>query len=263
MLKALVLSLATSYVAWFIQMHEHRVVYPFDATRTAPADAGEPRLAETAFETADGERLVLWQAPPPEGAPVVLFFPGNAGTLADRVPTLTRLLDMGLGVTAVAYRGSSGSSGRPDEAQLIADARAIAEAVAANGAPALILYGESFGSALAVQLAAAGVGDGVILQSPFTSIRDLVAVQYPQEDLTGLFTQRWDSRAAIAAVTQPLLVLHGTEDRLVPIAQGRDLVARAGSADKALVGLEGADHALTLDGAAGAALAAFVTQWMR
>ncbi len=245
MLKLALIALTTSYVAWFVERHEDRVVYPFDQTYARPAEAGEPRLSETRIETPDGETLILWEAPAPGTRPTILYLPGNAGTLASRTDRFSDLIDRGFGVTALAYRGSSGSSGRPSETHLTADALAIAARF--DGAP-LIIYGESLGSALAIKLAAAGAGDAVVLEAPFLSIPDLVAVQYPAENLDGLFTQRWASKETIKDVTLPLLILHGTEDRLVPFEHGTTLFDLAGSEDKRMIAVPGGQHSGLWDG---------------
>ncbi len=261
MLPALVIALTTSYVAWFIERNEAQVLYPFDDTYTSVTETGEARLSETRFETADGESLVVWTAPPRPGHPTVVYFKGNAGTLADRTERFSALLDEGLGLVAFAYRGSSGSSGRPSEEALTRDARDIAAAAASlAGGPdgPLVLYGESLGCALAVKAATAGIGDAVILQSPFASIRDLARAQYPDEDVAHLFTQTWDTRSAIRDMKQPLLILHGTADRLVPIAQGEELLARAGSSRKTLHALAGQGHSGLWTPEARAAILLFV-----
>lgn len=84
------------------------------------------------------------------------------------------LLDRGYGLTALAYRGSSGSSGQPNENLLILDAKALA--LMEKDRP-LILYGESLGTAVAIELAAAGIGDALVLEAPFTTLSQLVASQ--------------------------------------------------------------------------------------
>jgi len=237
--QAFLLALSTSYFAWFIERHENQVVYPFDSTYSTPKDAGETRLQEIRFDTEDGETLILWHAPAPGSRPTVVYLPGNAGTLAKRTDRFSTLIDKGFGLIAVSYRGSSGSSGRPSEDQLTEDAAAVAAKFAPENS---ILYGESLGAALAIKLGVAGVGRAVVLEAPFTSIPDVVAVQYPQEDLTNLFTQLWDSENTIQNLQQPLLILHGTEDRLVPIAQSERLIDAAGSASKRLVQVKGSGH---------------------
>ncbi len=116
MLKTALLILSTSYVAWYMEQHEHMAVYPFDATYATPEAAGEPHLNEAVFNADDGAKLILWQAAAQPGRPTVLYFSGNAGTLKDRAERFHRLIDRGFGVIAPAYRGSSGSAGKPEEA---------------------------------------------------------------------------------------------------------------------------------------------------
>lgn len=240
MLKSTLLILATSYFAWYLERFETTVIYPFDATHTSPATAGEPRLIETRFATGDGEMLVIWRVDARPGRPTLLYLPGNAGALKDRAERFSGLIDRGYGVTALAYRGSSGSTGTPDETLMTDDAQSVARSL--NARP-LILYGESLGTAVAIKLAGAGLGDAVILEAPFTSIVQLFENRYPHETLDDLITQKWDSLTGMPDVLQPLLILHGSDDKVVPIRMGRTLYAEAGSVEKSFVEIEGAGHA--------------------
>lgn len=247
MLNSVLMFLATSYFAWYMERFEISMIYPFDATHTAPELAGESRLVEQRLATADGEDLVVWRTAARPGHPTLIYFPGNAGALSDRAERFTRLIDRGYGVVAMAYRGSSGSTGRPDEALLTDDAIRLAQAE--TGRP-LILYGESLGTAVAIKLASSGIGDAVVLEAPFTSISDLLASQFPDETLDQMLTQHWNSLSRIGEVRQPLLVIHGTEDRLVPIAMGRTIFDGAGSREKRFVEIPGRAHSglWTIDG---------------
>ena len=229
----------TSYVAWYIEQFETAAIYPFDKTHASPIAAGEPRLTEQTFETHDGERLVIWRAAPRPGQPTILYFSGNAGGLKERSDRFRGFIDRGFGVIAPAYRGSSGSTGTPDEAVLINDARELAAAVIAQP---LILYGESLGAAVAIRLAAEGIGSRVVLEAPFTSIPDLLTVQYPAETLDHLITQKWESHLYVAGLTQPLLIVHGARDRLVPLAMGERLFRAAGSLQKRFLKIEDRGH---------------------
>lgn len=239
MLKATLLFLSTSYFAWYMERYETSMIYPFDASYATPETAGEPRLAEVRIATEDGEHLIVWRAPAEPGKPTLVYFPGNAGGLKDRADRFSRLIDHGYGVTALAYRGSSGSSGKPDEALLVEDA--IALVAAETGAPK-VLYGESLGTAIAIRLAAAGHGDALVLEAPFTSVAELVQNQFPGETLDHLITQRWESLGTISRVRQPLLVIHGAEDRLVPIAMGRRIFDKAGSSRKSFLQVNDRGH---------------------
>ncbi|NKB27716.1 MAG: alpha/beta hydrolase [Rhodobacteraceae bacterium] len=236
--------LATSWIAVLVKRDEAQVVYPFDPVRTAPMDAGLIGFSELEFAASDGTELVVWTHPPASGQPVILYLPGNAGTLAGRATRFQTIAHMGYGLVTMAYRGSSGSGGSPDENLLTADAIALAERLAliAPGAP-VVLYGESLGSALAVRIAAAETVSGIVLEAPFTTFPEIVAAQFPRETgLAEMFTQIWDNRALIGKVTEPLLILHGTGDRMVPFEQGEELLARAGSTNKSLFAITDARH---------------------
>lgn len=228
MFEAVLFYLATSYVAWFIEQHEHTAVYPFDETHATPEAASAPNLTETVFQTDDGTPLIVWRAAPAPGHPTILYFSGNSGALKDRAFRFQEITARGYGIVAPAYRGSSGSGGKPDEALLMADATAIAADI---GGP-LVIYGESLGASVAIQLAAAGTGDALVLEAPFTSLPDLVEAQYPAEDLDHLITQRWNSLAAAGDVTQSALVVHGEDDRVVPFEMGETIFSAIGSDDK-------------------------------
>ncbi len=239
MLKAAILIAATSYFEWYLGQFEMAMVYPFDGTYATPQEAGEARLVEARFRTADGEELVIWESAAKDAQPTLLYFPGNAGGLKDRADRFSALIDRGYGVVAVAYRGSSGSSGAPSEAELTSDARAVAEALTMEP---LVLYGESLGTAVAIKLASEGIGDAVVLEAPFTSIADLVAVQFPRDDLADLLTQHWKSAERMARLSQPLLIVHGRFDKIVPIEQGREVFEAAGSVDKQFLEIADRGH---------------------
>ena len=239
MLKSMLLILSTSYFAWYMERFEISMIYPFDSTYATPEVAGEPRMRETRFATGDGEELVVWRAEAQPGKPTILYLPGNAGGLKDRTDRFARLIDRGYGVTAMAYRGSSGSTGQPDEAALTKDATDLARAE--TGTP-LILYGESLGTAVAIKLAAAGLGDGVVLEAPFTSIIALIASQYPNETLDHLVTQRWNSLESVSSVEQPLLIVHGQDDKLVPVWMGHMIYDAAASLDKEFLEIADRGH---------------------
>jgi len=113
--------------------------------------AGLPEAQEVALDTKDGERVIVWHVPPRGEKPVVLYFQGNGGALRNRADRFGALIADGNGLIALSYRGYGGSTGRPTEAGLIADAEA-AYAFAAEHYPAerIVLWGESLGSGVAV-----------------------------------------------------------------------------------------------------------------
>ena len=129
--------------------------------------------AETVV-SADGVPVTSWFATGEPGAKVVVLFHGNAGNIADRAFKARHFLDAGFGAVLAGYRGFGDNPGSPTENGLYADANAVLAALKERGigAERVVLYGESMGSGVAVQIAAQAADSGnpvagVILEAPF------------------------------------------------------------------------------------------------
>jgi fermentation-respiration switch protein FrsA (DUF1100 family) len=184
-------------------------------------------VAEMKLPTPDGEQLVAWYAPPAKGQPTIFYLHGNAGALVHRASRVRRYRSEGYGVFLLAYRGFSGSTGRPTEANIISDAL-MAYDMLADLNPResrLVVYGESLGTGVAVQVAARRRPSGVILESPFTSAVDVGAHLYPFLPVHWLLKDRFESIRYVQDVQAPILVLHGGRDRLVPPRLAQKLLA--------------------------------------
>jgi fermentation-respiration switch protein FrsA (DUF1100 family) len=143
------------------------------------------------------------------------------------------------------YRGYGRSEGRPEEQGTYRDARAAyryAVEVARVPALDLVLFGESLGAAVAVQVALERPVGALILESAFTSIPDMARAAYPFLPPVGpLIRTRYETIAKVPRLTVPLLVLHGERDGIVPLAQGRRVFAAAGG-PKRFFAVPGAGH---------------------
>ncbi|MCI2400759.1 alpha/beta hydrolase [Aliiroseovarius subalbicans] len=231
---ALILVLLLLGTAVIANNAERLLLYHFDPTRVSPAEAGEPRLREV---TQNG--LVLWVADPAPGHPTILYFHGNAGNLALRTGRFGKFLDRGYGLAAMAYPGSSGSTGEQSTDAFDAHARAVYDTLSGP----VVIYGESLGTGVAVTLAARTAPVALVLEAPFTSIRDMARVMYPQlGDLVDRLPNLWPSETQIAASTAPLLILHGARDALIPVDMARDMRTASGARDKTLFVVKGAGH---------------------
>ncbi|MBV8994922.1 MAG: alpha/beta hydrolase [Pseudonocardiales bacterium] len=182
------------------------------------------------METADGERLHGWwvAADRPRSRGHVLFFHGNAGNIGDRVPLARLLASTGFDVMLFDYRGYGRSTGRPGERGTYLDADAARQAMVglAQCDPARIIYlGESLGAAVAAELALRWPPRGLILQSAFTSLRDVARRHYPLP--RSLIPDAYPTIRRIGRLEMPVLVLHGDRDRIVPLSQGRKLFEAA------------------------------------
>ncbi len=228
---------------------EAKAIYPFDTTRQSPASAGVAGLHERSLKTG-GVRLIIWIAAPKPGQPTILYFHGNAGNLANRAGRFQLFLNRGYGVIAPAYRGSSGSTGRPTENALTRDALHIyhhLDQLIPGLTPATtVIYGESLGTGVALKLLAAPDVEqpaAVVLEAPYTSLPDVVRHLYPQyAPLIPWMKNIWNSLENVTRLTAPLLVLHGTDDPLIPINQGRQVFSAAHSQAKRFIAVQGAGH---------------------
>jgi fermentation-respiration switch protein FrsA (DUF1100 family) len=207
---------------------QRSLMYFPERLHTPPAMAGLPEAQEVALDTKDGERVIVWHVPPRGEKPVVLYFHGNGGALRNRVARFHALIADGNGLIALSYRGYGGSTGRPTEAGLIADAEA-AYAFAAKHYPAerIVLWGESLGSGVAVALGARHRVGRIVLEGSFTSAADVGAHAYRFLPVRLLMKDQFRSDLRVATVTAPLLFLHGGRDWVVPIALGERLYALA------------------------------------
>jgi len=225
-------------VGW---LGQRRLIY-FPASAVPPIESVPGAWLEGTVTTSDGLELTLWYLPPPVDGPVVIVFHGNAGTWADRAPLGTALAGLGSGVVLASYRGYGGNPGSPSEEGLARDAQAAWDFVAQQWPNhQVVLFGESLGAAVAVELATNQVPAAVVLRSPFTSLPDIARVHYPFLPAGVLLQDRFPSIDRIESVTAPLLVVAGSEDSIVPASQSLALYERANQ-PKQLVTIEGADH---------------------
>jgi fermentation-respiration switch protein FrsA (DUF1100 family) len=241
MARALALMALATFIAGCRESVEGRFLY--FPSREITADPASVGLAfrEVAFTAADGVRLHGWLVP--GRTPMTLLYShGNGGNMSDRV-TIARLLvdQLGVGVFMYDYRGYGRSEGAPSEAGLVADARAARGALLGEGvAPEnVVYYGRSLGAAVTVDLALVHPPRGVVLESPFASVRAMAGTVLP--GVGSLFRTRWDSLAKIPRLHAPLLVLHSDADETIPYAQGRALFAAA-PPPKTFFTIHGAHH---------------------
>ena len=155
----------------------------------------------------------------------ILLLHGNAGSLENRIYKLNNFKNLNVNFLIVAWRGFSGNKGNPTEAGLYIDARSAIKWLNSKGVAEqnIILYGESLGTGVAVEIAQNKNYAGVILESPYTSMVHVGKKHYPFFPVKLLLKDKFESYKKINKVLIPILIMHGKLDSIVPFSMGNKM----------------------------------------
>ncbi len=197
------------------------------------------------FKSSDGLRLHGWYFPHDGPQAAVLFAHGNAGNLSHRAGLMQFLHDrFHLSLLIFDYRGYGRSEGMPTVEGVLRDVRAARDYLAAREkiAPTdVVLMGRSLGGAIVIDLAGKEGARGLILESTFSSLKDVAHTHYSPRLVNALMPNRLDSVSQIKKYRGPLLQSHGDADRTIPFSLGKKLFDAANE-PKQFVALPGCDH---------------------
>jgi uncharacterized protein len=236
--NALICGVATTLLgcSWLDTKQRELVFRP---TPGRPADFAGLRANDVAFDlevagatAGSTDKLHLWWLPNADaGAPTLLYLHGTFRNLYQNARKVEALRSAGFSIVAVEYRGWGDSSPiLPSEATIYADANvAWAELVRRQSDPRKrVIFGHSMGSGVAIELASrrhVGIDyGGLILEAPFTTLPDVAKTTGAFGTLASWFaTQRFASIEKIGRVDAPILMMHGGDDKTVPVVLGRRL----------------------------------------
>lgn len=197
------------------------------------------------FTTSDGVKLHGWYAPYEGAQHTLLWCHGNAGNISHRLDQLKMLHErVRVNIFILSYRGYGRSEGSPDEDGLYQDARAAYDYLVAEkqvNAKQLVLYGQSLGGAVVVDLAVARPCAGLIIESSFSSAKDVAKSLFSFLPVHYFIGVRFDSATKIKQVHVPVLIIHGTHDEVIPYELGRKLFDAANE-PKEFYSMPGATH---------------------
>ena len=178
----------------------------------------------------------------------ILFFHGNAGSLENRTYKLNHFKDLNVNFLIIAWRGFNGSEGKPNEMGLYEDARSAVKWLSAKGIKEqnIILYGESLGTGVVVEIAQNKNYAGIILESPFTSMINMGKKYYPLFPVTFLLRDKFESHKKINNIFVPVLIMHGKVDKIVPYDMGKKMYELANE-PKFFYSQEYGDHMIEYD----------------
>lgn len=181
-----------------------------------------PGSKGTVIALPNAEAKVLVSVRPHPGPDALIYFGGNAEDVAQSLPDLAATFP-NHALYLLHYRGYGGSSGSPSEQALIDDGLALFD-LAQTGHRRIIVLGRSLGTGVAVQVASLRPASRLILVTPYDSLLDLAARQYPYVPVRWLLRDTYTSWRYAPRVQAPTLILAAEHDEVIPRAS-TDLLA--------------------------------------
>ncbi len=201
---------------------------------------------EVILTTTDNEKIISWYKKSKSNDLTIVFFHGNAGNLIHRIEKLTIFNNFSAyGLLAIDYRGYGKSSGKPSEIGFYQDARAAINFLKKQGIAEsnMIFYGESIGSAVAIKMATEYSPRFIVLEAPFTSIKDIANEGIFRFFPVSLLLQdNFPSINLIKEIKSPILIVHGIKDTIIPLSHSYKLYQKITTENKKLLLYEELGH---------------------
>jgi fermentation-respiration switch protein FrsA (DUF1100 family) len=225
----------------FIRCFEDSLIY-FPTKGNVGPSPGE----EVTLTASDGVKIHGWHMAHAGAQVTILHLHGNGGNLEHRRDLVRDLAGLKANVLAIDYRGYGKSEGKPDEKGLYADARAAYDWLCARTKPErIVLHGESLGAGPACELAATVPCGGLIVQSAFTSAKDMAARVMPWFPARWFMRSNYDNLSKVARISCRKLFIHGRADEMIPFEMGERLFAAAAE-PKWIASFSGGHNDLTI-----------------
>lgn len=230
LLRSVVIAAAAAILIWTIvlMIFEEKFIYfphrfpqgPYEQARSIPG------LRDCWITTEDSVKIHAWFVPGDSATCTLVIAHGNAGNISHRYLLLRSLQRHGFNVLMFDYRGYGRSDGSPSEEGIYKDGRAafdFAVSLPEVRRDRLFLWGTSLGGAVAVDVATQRQAAGLILESTFSSAADVARAAYPFLPVQFFMHTKFNSIEKIRTLNIPILVIHGSQDSIVPLSLGRKL----------------------------------------
>ena len=178
-----------------------------------PTEVAQAEPATTATLSVSDATLKL-SVRPHAGPNALIYFGGNAEDVSQSLAAFAMAFP-DYAIYMLHYRGYGGSSGKPSEAVLHADAQALYEMVRARH-PNILVVGRSLGSGVAVRLAATRPVSRIVLATPYDSLVNLAKMQFPYVPVGLLLQDRYESWRYAPQIKARTLILAAENDEVIP-----------------------------------------------
>ena len=221
----IVLTLFLGFMFLLFVFQEKLIFFPRKGIGDTPGSIGL-HYEDVYLVTVDKIKIHGWYVLHPDAKGTLLFFHGNAGNISHRIESISIFHDIGLSVFIIDYRGYGKSDGQPSEHGTYQDARAAWDYLVDERhlhPDEIIVFGRSLGGAVAASLAAKVTPAAVILESTFTSIKELGKYYYPYLPVSWISRVLYPTDKYITSFNCPVLIIHSHQDELVPVRFGQRL----------------------------------------
>ncbi|MDA4844876.1 alpha/beta hydrolase [Hoeflea poritis] len=234
--------LAGLYAAIVVAAYFLQTQLIFPAGLVGQGGGAPPNSSNVELKTPDGETVVLVRMSPIAGEagerPILLGFGGNAWS-ANALAAMLHQMFPEYEIAAMHYRGYGPSSGRPSARALFEDAALAYDHL--SGQAGVVAVGLSIGASVAVDLAANRPLKGLVLVTPFDSLKELAATHYPWLPVRLFLRHRMENAATLRDLKLPVAIITAEHDIVVPDARSKPV--REASADlRADIVIDGAGH---------------------
>lgn len=215
-------------LCFYLYFKQDDYIFFPEKTITATPRTFGMKYEENFIKTEDNLKINVWFIPK-ENAPLIIHCNGNGGNLSDRAFKFSLLNSLGFAVVGFDYRGYGKSEGKPSEDGFYKDLRSVVSFCENKGykKKGIILYGESIGGAVALQVATENNFAALVLESTFTSLNDMARVYYKLFPTSILLKSNFDNISKIDKIHFPIVIMHSKEDEIVPYYMGKSLFEKA------------------------------------
>lgn len=213
-------------IVTYMATYQRKMMYFPAVGLENPASYGLHDVSAGKLQTSDGESLDYWYAAAKNDMPTILYFHGNGGHIGYRADFIRAAQDQGFGIFLPSYRGYGSSTGHPTEKGLYEDARTAYEHLTEQEGIAkdrLIIYGESIGSAVAIELARKKDVAALALQAPFTSAVSIAKRIYFWLPVSLVMQDRYESIKKVDDIHAPVMVFAAQNDRITGLDEAKKL----------------------------------------
>ncbi len=218
------------FIGLLLFVFQRRIVFNTSGHPGAPKDYNLFTTKEIQILTEDNVNLLSWFHIGDKNLPLLVYFQGNSFHIGDRAHRIQKYINHNWNVLLVSWRGFGGNSGKPTEKNLYKDGEAVLDWISKNTKfkkKHIIVYGESLGSGVAVELCTKYSFLSTVLEAPFTSISDIAKKRYKIYPTNLLVKDKFDNYSKIDKISNPLLIISGKKDEIVPHEHSVKLLKKA------------------------------------